>query len=272
MRKKGSEFEDYVEEVYRLLLSKENIITIDKRKFFRNISTGFRYEADVYFEFELIGILHRVVIECKNYKDPIPRSEVEKFVHKLDKLKNLRLVGIIISKSGFSQNALTLSQEEGIKTLTFKDLESMKNIFYIKDLIERLESHCLPDENSIGEPFLGLMEKSTSSKNQVTGNVFMHNDYSGNMFMPLFFSKKQALQYQSEMKLDNVCVRGLTQNVLKLFLIYSKRFNAYFGLLDNNRYILNNEFQFIKKTLDELKKEFFHRYLDLNDVKPINNS
>jgi len=115
-----STFEDEVAQFYRELGAniKQNV----------NLS-GF--QTDIYLEEETPSKQKiRTVVECKFYKSKVGNRIVNDFSRIVQTLKESGLVdkGIIVSYSGFSQDAFLVSKETGIELLRFEDLKERVGI------------------------------------------------------------------------------------------------------------------------------------------------
>lgn len=121
--KKGTTFEDYVHFVYESLLnSRGEKVQVSKRTTFR-LPSGETYEIDVYYQFERAGVLHKVAIECKDWKGPISQGEVLEFSQKIKNISE-NIVGVIISRNGFQPGADKVAERHGI--LTFEGDKNIK--------------------------------------------------------------------------------------------------------------------------------------------------
>lgn len=72
----GSNFEEYVRQIYSILLNmKDEGILVTRNATLRG-NNGQEYDIDVYYEFLRAGIRHRVIIECKDWVSPIDQGKV----------------------------------------------------------------------------------------------------------------------------------------------------------------------------------------------------
>src|SRR5690606_30684829 len=77
------EFEDHVQYVYQTLLRLDGHTVVVAKDACLVGSDGAEYQVDVYYEFEVAGIRHRVAIECKNKQRRVERNDVLAFKAKL---------------------------------------------------------------------------------------------------------------------------------------------------------------------------------------------
>lgn len=118
---KGLKYELLTQQVYQVLLETEwpgkNICVHHDVKL-TGVS-GQKHQIDVYWEYELAGIKHKVAIECKEYSRPVPIGKVRDFYGLLDDLKDVK--GIMVAAKGFQEGAKEFARMYGInlKELSF---------------------------------------------------------------------------------------------------------------------------------------------------------
>ena len=70
------------------------------------------YQIDVYVEFEALGALIKVLVECKRYKNKVERETVQLLNGKLQSTGAHK--GMIFATSGFQTGAIQYANEHGI--------------------------------------------------------------------------------------------------------------------------------------------------------------
>lgn len=219
--KKGPLFEDYVHHVYSTLLQHaEKNCKVEKRKTIVD-SRGISQEIDVYYE--IIHLPHsnlsatiRVLIECKNQKRPVPKSDIQTYVTKVEGIPNA--IPVFISASGYQAGAKETAQAHGITLFSEEDLPSFFELVSLQ-----LTNLILPNPDVQGEPFWILM--GINAEGNLSGDYYATNDTSdiGGVRIPLFLSKKlaeDALEcLESE---ESFCIRGLTKRHLNFLLDLSE--------------------------------------------------
>ena len=121
---KGREYEEFVEYVYQALLHAEakdpsaERVELERNKIITS-RDGTKAEIDVYWEFTLAGITHRVAIECKNYSRTVDISKVRDFAHKIAGLGGIK--GLMVSQRGFSQEAIDCATGAGIDLIVMRE-------------------------------------------------------------------------------------------------------------------------------------------------------
>jgi len=120
----GQDYEDFVETVYKAILEAERRqgkttpVMIERNKIITS-KTGTPAEIDIYWEYQVAGITHSVAIECKNYNRNIDIPEVRDFAMKIQ--NNGGLKGLMVTKKGFSQNAITEASAHSIDLLIIRE-------------------------------------------------------------------------------------------------------------------------------------------------------
>ncbi len=121
---KGNSYENFVEHVYQAILTAEkkagNVSTVKiERKKKITSKSGTPAEIDIYWEYEIAGIVHRTAIECKNHKSCVDIKEVRDFARKIEHISGLK--GLMASKSGFSRNAIQEASSDQIDLLIVRE-------------------------------------------------------------------------------------------------------------------------------------------------------
>lgn len=107
------EYEKFTQEIYQILINAQGINTI---QVLHNIEvqgkSEQKHQIDVYWEYELAGIKHKVAIECKNYKNQVSVGKVRDFGFVLADLTNVN--GIMVTKIGYQKGAKKIADFYGI--------------------------------------------------------------------------------------------------------------------------------------------------------------
>ena len=76
----STEYELFTREIYQQLVDAD---TVKATKVQHNVKlegkSGQKHQIDVYWEYEIAGVTHKVAIECKNYSKPIAIGKVRDF-------------------------------------------------------------------------------------------------------------------------------------------------------------------------------------------------
>ncbi|MEV6779403.1 restriction endonuclease [Streptomyces syringium] len=220
----GETFESYVQFIYQTLLGVQgkNISVSRRATVFDN--HGNSYNIDVFYEFDIAGVHHRVAIECKDTRRPVERDDAIAFAGKIRDMPST--IGIFISKSGFQSAAKKYLQDHGIVHYGGGDLPHLGSV--IASMISPI---ALPDEFAVGQPFWTLMQRKGG---QATG-VWCLIPEPGNWdqagvgesagddagVFPLFFSRPQAESFHRLYygESSDVCVRGIEQPALRFLML-----------------------------------------------------
>lgn len=223
----GRGFEDYIAYIYQALLNCESQ-NIDVRKRARiPDSRGNLYEIDVYYEFDLAGVKHRVAMECKDHRRPVGRNDALAFAAKIQEMPST--IGVFISRSGFQSGAERFLREKGI---LFFDSQTAPSLTDAVAAI--LVAAALPSAASIGQPFWGLMELRDG---EGTGSWHMlppgSLDPGCPPLFPLFFSKPDAALFHrlTGLSPERACVRGLPQTTLRALLLLAGDMGTEFAVM-----------------------------------------
>lgn len=107
------EYEKFTQEVYQELVAADVVKTTNVQ---HNVKlrgkSGREHQIDVYWEYEIAGVIHRVAIECKNYKRKVPIGAVRDFYGVLGDLNNV--AGIMVTIIGYQEGAKEFAAHYGI--------------------------------------------------------------------------------------------------------------------------------------------------------------
>ena len=99
---KGTEFEKVIQKIYLLIGMKDRISAKVDRDVTLIGSDGSTNQFDVIYEYELLGSIFRVAIECKDWNKPVNVASLRDFYYKLRIVGGLN--GIFISKDSYFQD------------------------------------------------------------------------------------------------------------------------------------------------------------------------
>ncbi|WP_328800292.1 restriction endonuclease [Paenibacillus sp. LX16] len=129
----NTEYELFAKEIYETLLKDEGVKTIDVQHNIKLMgNSGCEHQIDVYWEFEMVGIKHRVAIECKNYTSNVSIGKIRDFYGVLTDVGNIQ--GIFVTKKGFQKGAKQYADSKGIKLMELRFPESSDWEGRIRDL------------------------------------------------------------------------------------------------------------------------------------------
>ena len=109
----NTEYEKFTQEIYQELLNADAPKATNVQ---HNVKlkgkSGQEHQIDVYWEYEIAGVKHKVAIECKNYNKAVPIGKVRDFYGVLADLNNV--TGILVTKVGYQEGAKRYATEHGI--------------------------------------------------------------------------------------------------------------------------------------------------------------
>jgi Restriction endonuclease len=102
---KNTGYEKFIQGVYQALLESEGLKNVNV---VHNIKiagrSGCQHQIDVYWEYEIVGGLYRVAIECKNYKSKVKVGRIRDFFGVLYDIGNIN--GILVTKRGYERGVI----------------------------------------------------------------------------------------------------------------------------------------------------------------------
>jgi len=105
------EYELLTKEIFETLLKADGV-TVNVQHNVEIQGKAFKHQIDVYWEYQIAGIIHKVAIECKNYSSNVSVAKVRDFYGVLSDIGNIN--GIMVSKNGFQKGAKEFAEYYGI--------------------------------------------------------------------------------------------------------------------------------------------------------------
>ncbi len=116
------EYEKFTQEVYQALVNTDVVKSTNVKHNVQLIGkSGQPHQIDVYWEYKIADVVHRVAIECKNYNKPVPVGKVRDFHSVISDLNNI--AGVMVTKSGYQKGAKEYAAHYGIN---LKELRTPK--------------------------------------------------------------------------------------------------------------------------------------------------
>ncbi len=111
--KADTEYEKLAQRIYQLLLNNQGFNTIEVQHDvkIKGIS-DVKHQIDVYWEFKMADVPHKVAIECKNYKSKISLGKIRDFHSVLNDIGNI--YGIMVTKVGYQKGVKDYAKKFGI--------------------------------------------------------------------------------------------------------------------------------------------------------------
>ncbi len=151
----NTEYEKFAQEIYQGLVDADVVKTTDVKHNVKLVGkSGQAHQIDVYWEYEIAGVKHKVAIECKNYNKAVPVGKVRDFYGVLSDLNSV--AGIMVTTVGYQEGAKEYASHYGV---SLKELrvpnwgEAIIGEIQINfDISRRISSHT---ESTISTLFLG---------------------------------------------------------------------------------------------------------------------
>lgn len=256
MKNTGKKLESYVQYVYGKLLELNDY---DDAIVSTNVTikgmSGSTNEFDVFYEFVHLNIECKVVIECKDWQQPVSVGEVRDFVAKINDVGIGQFIGVMISKNGYQDGAQKYAEANGIKLLKENDLPSIPQL-----LAGIIKKAFLPTEKIIGEPFWTIMECDNEN---VTGTYMSIQERKDEVpIIPLFYSKKIAELMLSKYEDSNCyCIRGVTQYQLRRLLSLEEFGHPHFAIFYQPMILKGvRELPYAILTANEVAENYLRKY------------
>lgn len=196
--------EEHVQYVYQELLKKEHNNTMVARDVQIRGRDGGSYQIDVYYEFEVANIKHRVAIECKNSSRPLERNDVMAFKAKLDDC--FGITGVVVASNGFQSGAMKYANDNNITALSYEELPTISFL-----LGSRIENIAIPTKDAIGQPFWTIYDVETAAP------YGQYHDEQAYAF--LFYTKIHTEQFMFNNNLESTWeTRGLGREQLRGYI------------------------------------------------------
>ena len=125
----GVSYELFVQRVQQALIDAQSLAGYKTVNVVHNIKlvdkNGKERQFDLYWEFELGGVIYRTIIECKDYESDIPISKVDELAGKLKAFPDVR--GIIATRNGFQSGGVAEAAANGIDLIVVRDEDVSKD-------------------------------------------------------------------------------------------------------------------------------------------------
>jgi hypothetical protein len=112
MTNENREYEKYVGNITEALLRAHGLETIKVDHDVQVQGLSRSHQVDVYWEYRLAGVLHRVIINCKRYRNTVEVTDVLTLGGVLADIPGV--IGLIVTTVGFQKGAIEYAQTHGI--------------------------------------------------------------------------------------------------------------------------------------------------------------
>lgn len=168
----NTEYEKFTQEIYQILIEEEGVtIKVKHNSIVKGKAAS--HQIDVYWEYIIAGITHRVAIECKNYSSNVTIGKIRDFHGVLSDIGNIN--GIMVTKIGFQKGAKEFAEHYGINLMVLRkpiDSDWKGRVKIVALTVEIISTHITNTYIQVDESW--AKEKFTESelknfKLQITG-------------------------------------------------------------------------------------------------------
>jgi hypothetical protein len=111
--KDGTEYELLTQRIYQLLLNKDGYNTVEVKHDVKvKGKSNVKHQIDVFWEFKMADVVHRVAIECKDYNSKISLGRIRDFHSALQDIGNI--YGIMVTKVGYQSGVQDYAKHHGV--------------------------------------------------------------------------------------------------------------------------------------------------------------
>ena len=120
MKSKARQYELLTREIYQQILNQEmaQTVSVDHDVSVEGLTT--KHQIDVYWEFKLAGVRHRVLVQAKKWSRRVSKGAVLTFKGVLDDIPGT--VGIIVTAKGYQRGALEVAKGYGIEICLLREI------------------------------------------------------------------------------------------------------------------------------------------------------
>ena len=220
--KKGDDFEDRVFKIIKMILENDDFYVPNKKsRVFRKKGYYAKDRAsNIIFDITIETFMDNsdeysllTIIECKNYKNAVPVSDIEEFKSNISQVSVHNTKGIIISNNLFQKGAYTSALNTGLGLIRVKDNDEFEWIVRRKEKISIINN-----PNEIEGKFIN--EKPETEENfvaNITGK-FIKNlaDALIDIGIIDFFKHKEKfinVRFVTEASIDKIITKLESKNI-----------------------------------------------------------
>lgn len=119
----GKEYEEFVQRLQQALLDSEPLMNQKNVEIERNKkivdNNGIKREFDLYWEYELAGVIYKTIIECKDYSSSISLEKIDALIGKIRDIPDLK--PIFATRIGYQKGAERKAQKNKIDLLIVRE-------------------------------------------------------------------------------------------------------------------------------------------------------
>lgn len=120
MKNTGLAYEKLIEQLFKSMANQEGLKNINiQHNVILQGKAGGTHQIDIYWEFEYLGINHKVIVEAKDYANKVTQEKLLAFKSVLDDIAG-QPRGIYITKTGYQSGAKNFAEHHNIILYEFR--------------------------------------------------------------------------------------------------------------------------------------------------------
>ena len=120
MKNTGLAYEELIEQLFKSMATQEGLKNINiQHNVILQGKAGGTHQIDIYWEFEHLGINHKVIVEAKDYANKVTQEKLFAFKSVLDDIVG-QPRGIYITKTGYQAGAKIFAEHHNIILYEFR--------------------------------------------------------------------------------------------------------------------------------------------------------
>ena len=116
----GKPYEKLTQKIFSQIVNQDSVKNIEVQHDVNLSGKTTLHQIDVYWKFEVGGILYQTVIQAKDWKNKVKKEQMLAFKAVLDDLPS-GTKGVFVSKSGFQSGAVEVAKAHGIKIYELRE-------------------------------------------------------------------------------------------------------------------------------------------------------
>jgi len=123
MKNDGKNYEEFVGNLQQALLDSETVTNIKSVNIEKNKKiidkNGISREFDLYWEYEIAGVIHKNIIECKDYMSKVSIDKIDALLGKLQDIPGIK--PLFATKTGYQSGAEIKASQHDIDLLIVRE-------------------------------------------------------------------------------------------------------------------------------------------------------
>lgn len=192
---KNTEYEIFAKSVYEELITQEGLtINVEHNKIIQGKAA--KHQLDVYWEFKIAGVNHKVTIECKNYGSKVGIGKVRDFHSVLSDIGGIN--GIMVTTVGYQSGAKDYAEHYGIKLIVLREPKEEDWKGQVRYLNTTANVHEISVINSFVKLDLDWFIENFPSVSPETVNISFHG-----LNNEMFILDENGIQITNFLELEN---------------------------------------------------------------------